>query len=206
MSHSLHRRGEGEDLRDDYVMLVMAGPERMKNTAIQERMGQVWDILARHEAALTNFGSIRGGGRHKKPIEAFKSRNGMMIHAVFKDRQSLRNCLEEIKERDLGISVAISGCDEAVRETCAEIGLFPHTAQYSLGIHGKREKLPDEEVLEIATMCGHAMVSTRLIAYVVEQIGKGKMTHAEAAAKLSEMCDCGIFNPHRAERLLRQMV
>jgi hypothetical protein len=206
MTHSLHRKGTAEDICDDYVMLVMAGRERMKNEIVQERMNEVWDILSRHEAALTNFGSIRGGGRHKQPIEAFKRKKGMLIHAVFKDRESLRACLVEIKGRDLGISIAISGCDEEVRETCAELDLAPHTVQYSLGIHGKQDKLPDEDVLAIATMCGHAMVSTRLIGHVIDRIGKGKMTHVEAAARLASMCDCGIFNPHRAERLLRTMV
>lgn len=206
MTHSLHRKGEDESLRDDFVMIVMAGRERMKTEAVQERMKTVWDILARYEADLTNFGSIRGGGRHRKPLEEFQRKNGMMIHAVFRDRESLRRCLEEIREHDLGISVAVSGCDEEVQETCAELGLSRHTVQYSLGVHGNRERLPGGHVLEIATMCGHAMVSTRLIAHVVDRIGSGKMTHAEAAAQLSGMCDCGIFNPHRAERLLREMV
>jgi hypothetical protein len=93
-----------------------------------------------------------------------------------------------------------------VQALCAELALSRHTVQYSLGIHGNRERLPDEDVLEIATMCGHAMVSTNLIVHVLERIGLGKMTHSEAAALLSGMCDCGVFNPHRAERLLREMV
>lgn len=129
-----------------------------------------------------------------------------MIHAVFKDRESLKACLQELKDRDLGLSVAISGCLEDVLKTCTEADLSAHTVQYALGIHGKREKLPDKKVLDIATMCGHAMVSTNLISHLTEKISKGGMTYAKAAEMLSSMCDCGIFNPHKAERILRQMV
>ena len=206
MTHSLHRKKDAEGLCDDYVMLIMAEPGKINQESVKNRMRESWDIISHYEAELTNFGTVRGGGRHKKPIEAFKEKNGFLIHAVFKDRDSLKACLNELKDRDLGVSVSVSGCLEGVNETCAEVGLNPHTMQYALGIHGKTDKLPDEKVLNIATICGHAMVSTNLIAHVIEKISKKRMTHAEAAEKLCGMCDCGIFNPHKAERLLRQMV
>jgi hypothetical protein len=205
MTHTLHRNGDSADLRDDFVMLIMGGPDRMKHEGVRERMGEIWDILSRYQADLGNYGTLRGGGI-LKPIEDLKRQNPWMIHAVFSSREALRSCLRELEARDLGISVAISGCGEDIRTACAESGLTPHTIQHSLGVYGKREKLPDENTLAIATMCGHAMVSRNLIAHVVEGIAKGKMTHAEGAAKLTRMCDCGVFNRHKAERLLRQIV
>jgi hypothetical protein len=92
-----------------------------------------------------------------------------------------------------------------VGQICSEIGLAPHTVEHSLGVHGKTEKLPDENALEITTMCGHAMVSPNLVLDLVKQIDEGKVTHEKAAIELSRMCDCGIFNPYRAEKLLRKM-
>jgi len=92
-----------------------------------------------------------------------------------------------------------------VERLCAEVGLSPHTVEHSLGIHGNTERLPDENVLEITTMCGHAMVSANLVTHLVAEIDEGKTTHEEAANELSRMCDCGIFNPYRAEKLLRKM-
>jgi hypothetical protein len=50
------------------------------------------------------------------------------------------------------------------------------------------------------------MVSPHLIAHLLKKIERGKMTHGEAAMELSRQCECGIFNPHRAEKLLRKMV
>ena len=205
MTHTLHRKSNPEGPQDDFVMLIMAGLDRMQHEIVRERMDEIWDILSHYEAGLANYGTIRGGGR-EKPIPELKQRTPWIIHAVFSSLERLQSCLRELQSRDLGISVAVSGCNEAVGKACDELGLSPHTVQYSLGIHGKCEKLPGEDTLAIATMCGHAMVSKNLIAHMIERIAAGKMTHAEGASKLSRMCDCGVFNKHKAERLLKQII
>ena len=86
-----------------------------------------------------------------------------------------------------------------------EVGLSPHTVEHSLGTHGNTARLPEENVLEITTMCGHALVSPYLVVEMVEQIQQGKLTYQEAAVELSRICDYGIFNPGRAEKILRRM-
>ncbi len=203
MTHSLHRHGNSADLQDDFVMLIMAGPDRMKHNIIKERMAEILDILTGYEASLANCGTLSGGSG--RTIAELRERHPWIIHAVFSSQEKLLSCLQELQTRDLGISVAISGCNDDVARICDELHLTPHTVHYSLGVHGKHEKLPGEGVLAISTMCGHAMVSSNLIADVVGKIAKGRMTHAEGAEKLSRMCDCGIFNKHKAERLLRQI-
>lgn len=205
MTHSLHRKGDKDNLCEDYVMLIMPGMDRMKLESVQENMKAIWNILSRYEAELANFGTLRGGRRPRKTIDDFKKKPLMIIHAVFKERETLQACLNEIKEKDFGISVSVSGLYEDVKKICSDIGLSPHTVQVSFGISGKTEKLPEENVLEISTMCGHAMVSPNLISHLIKRIDKGKMTHGEAAEELTAMCDCGIFNPYRAENLLKKM-
>ena len=76
---------------------------------------------------------------------------------------------------------------------------------YSLGIHGNTKNVPQGEVLEIHTLCGHAMVSAGLIQHMAKKIDRGEITCKAAAKKLSRMCDCGIFNTYRAEKLLERM-
>ena len=125
---------------------------------------------------------------------------------VFKDREALKACLQEMKEKDFGISVVISGLYEEVKKICSELGLSPHTVNQSLGIHGKTERLPEEKVLEIITMCGHAMVSSNLVLHMSKEIKEGKITCEKAAKELSRLCDCGVFNTYRAEKLLQKMV
>ena len=206
MTHSLHRRGTIEDLSEDFIMLFLLS--RIKPQGTYETMRQIWEVLSRYEDHIVNFGTPNpnrdGGALHN--MEQLKTlTNSRMIMAVFKDRETLTNCLKEIKERNFGISLVISGLYKETGKTCAETGLSPHTVNLSLGIHGNIRRLPEENVLEIHTMCGHAMVSSRLILHLVEQIKKGRATCAEAAKELSRMCDCGIFNTYRAEKILQRM-
>ena len=204
MTHTLHRRGDNASLSEDYVMLIM--PARGVNfDGSEEKMRQIWEVISSYEGELANFGNTSNGNSHQTTMEVLKKATSWIAHAVFKDRETLKACLKELKERDFGISVVISGLYEDVERLCAEVGLFPHTVEHSLGIHGNTERLPDENVLEITTMCGHAMVSPNLVTHLVAEIDEGKTTYEEAAKELSRMCDCGIFNPYRAEKLLRKM-
>jgi hypothetical protein len=206
VTHSLHRRGAVEDLQEDFVMLFLLS--RIKPQGTFETMRQIWEVLSHYEHHLVNFGTPNpnrdGGELHN--LEQLKTTiDSRMIMAVFKDRETLTNCLKEIKARNFGISLVISGLYKEIGKTCAETGLSPHTVNLSLGIHGNTGRLPDENVLEIHTMCGHAMVSSKLILHLVEQIKKGRTTCEEAARELSRMCDCGIFNTCRAEKILQRM-
>ena len=205
MTHTLHRRGKVEDLREDYVMLVMQsrGINREGN---EEKMNQVWEIFSHYEPDLTNFGNMTNGTSHSTSMSVFKQATWGMAHAVFKDRETFKACLREFKEKDLGISVVVSGLYEDTEQTCSEIGLSTHTVEHSLGIYGNVDKLPDENILEITTMCGHALVSTNLVIDLVADIKAERTTYDKAAVELSRLCDCGIFNPYRAKKVLKKIV
>jgi len=204
MTHTLHRRGSVEDLREDFVMLIM--PARGFNLqGSEEKMRQIWGVISHYEGRLTNFGSPEIGNSHRTTMDNLKKATHRISHAVFKDRENVKACLKELKDRDFGISVVISGIHEETEKICIEVGLKPHTVEHSLGIHGKTEKLPDENALEITTMCGHALVSPNLVFHLVDELQAGRISHGEAARKLSTMCVCGIFNPYRAEKILRRL-
>ena len=205
MTHTLHRRGDIKSLKEDYVMLIMASRD-VNMEGSQEKMKQIWDLLSRHEADLVNYGNITAGNREQVQISELGNHPSRLLHAVFKDRESLKSCLKEIKEENFGLSVVLSGVYEEVEKICAELGLKPHTVEYSLGIHGKAEKLPKEKVLDITTMCGHAMVSPNLVLHKAKEIKEGRITSNDAAKELTKGCACGIFNPFRAEKLLRKLV
>lgn len=207
MTHTLHRRGSKNGLKEDYVMLFLLSKIRPQGN--YETMKQIWGVLAGFENNLVNFGNHHpnwdGGDLYH--MEALKKAdNSRMIMAVFKDRTTLTACLKEIKEKNLGISVVVSGLYKEVGKTCAEIGLTPHTVNLSLGIHGNTKKLPGDDILEIHTMCGHAMVSINLIRHMITEIKSGNITVSDAAIKLSRMCDCGIFNTFRAEKILNKII
>jgi hypothetical protein len=206
MTHTLHRRGKTEDLKEDFVLLIRVS-RGINQKGSEEKMRQIWEVISHYEKDLVNFGNHNPnwGADELYNMEALKKADSRIIHVVFKDRETLTACLREIKDRDFGISVVVSGLYEETRKICAEIGLAPHTVNHSLGCHGKTELLPEGEVLEIHTMCGHAMVSSNLIKDMAEKIDAGSITCKDAAKKLTRMCDCGIFNTYRAEKLLGKM-
>jgi len=100
------------------------------------------------------------------------------------------------------LSVVVSGILDPVNECCQKAGLKRHTVEFSLGIWGKTEKLPSNDILEITTMCGHAMVSANLVESMLEDIKKGIKSPHDAAKELTSHCCCGVFNPARATKLL----
>ncbi|MCL4371473.1 MAG: hypothetical protein M1380_11315, partial [Chloroflexi bacterium] len=80
----------------------------------------------------------------------------------------------------------------------------PHTINYSLGVWGKKELLPSEEVLAVTTMCGHHQVSPQFVQRQVELVRKGRKSPEKAARELALYCPCGIFNQVRAAKLLEE--
>ncbi len=206
MTHTLHRQGSVEDLHEDYVLLLRTS-RFVNDEGSEKTMQQIWEVISHYKDDLVNYGNHNPNwnGGELYDLYALQKAKSRIIHVVFKDREKIKACLKEIKERDFGISTVISGLCAETQKICAEIGIAPHTVNYSLGIHGNTEGVPEGGVLEINTMCGHAMVATNLIRHMVDQINKGKITCAAAAKKLARMCDCGIFNTYRAEKLLQSM-
>jgi len=139
-----------------------------------------------------------------KAQEVVDSAHGI-VHAVFVSKDVVSEVLKELKEADLGMSVVVSGIFENVDECAEKAGLKHHTANFSLGIWGKTEKLPSNDILEVTTMCGHAMVSANLVTTMVDEVKAGRKTPEEAAKVLAPQCACGVFNPARAAKLLAAM-
>ncbi|MDR1745364.1 MAG: hypothetical protein LBS30_06400, partial [Planctomycetota bacterium] len=109
-------------------------------------------------------------------------------------------------EADTGISFVVSGLISEVVKIARSVGLKPHTATLSLGIHGKTEKLPEQEVLDMVTMCGHSLVASNLVRDVMKKVREGKLSPEDAAIVASRPCTCGIFNTSRCAQAFREML
>ena len=205
MTHTLHRRGSEAGLCRDFIVLIL--PARGLNLeGSEEKMGRMWEVISHYrDKGLVNYGNLTDGSSQKVDLERLITGKSRISHAVFNDQEALEGCLREFKEQEFGISVVVSGLFEEAAEVCRRAGLTPHTVEHSLGVHGRTELLPREEILEITTMCGHALVAPRLVESLVEKIEQGKTTPAKAAKKLSRLCECGIFNPQRAEEVLTSL-
>ena len=128
-----------------------------------------------------------------------------MVHGVFDTRDKLIEVMKALKEADYGYSVVVSGLLDDVGCCAKEAGIQRHSVDISLGIWGNLDKLPEPRILEITTMCGHAMISAGLVLKMVEDIRAGRKTAKDGAKELSKPCACGIFNPIKAEALLLEL-
>ena len=202
MTHTLHRVGDPTQLSEDFVILMMpskdinhqgSGPklQRMMRLCLENGAIEVGDA---------RLGNEHHQGGRETMIDNIEDR--AVIQAVFDNEADLTRALKALKEADEGISVVVSGLFDRVRECCQEVGLTPHTVNQSLGRWGRTEKLPDDARLELNTMCGHGMVALGLIDETIEQVKKGEMTPEQAGKRLFKPCQCGIFNTHRAARIV----
>ena len=200
MTHTLNRRGLSKSRPgEEIVVLCMAYRER-KAEKMQEMQEHARTVL-KYEP--DNFIG-KPFGLEPEQIEAMAPMTGV-ITAVFNDRETVRKLVEEIKSKKLGISVVLSGLFTDVHDICNCAGLKEHTHHLSLGIFGKKDRLPDEKTLEIMTQCGHSLISQHLVDAVAKKIKKGKMTCEEGAHLLLKPCACGIVNTERTARILGEM-
>jgi hypothetical protein len=200
MTHTLHREGIKEDSKD-YVFLAMVegnDPQKLDNLA------ELFKIILKHKP-LNYTGKALFPDLTAEQIPQLYKRTKIGM-AVFDRREDLFSALKEIKDRDLGVSVVVSGLFPHIRKDCRNLGLPMHTVNYSLGVWGKRGKLPDPKVTEITTMCGHGLVSFNLVQSLLKEVRRGKITLEAAADTLARPCVCGVVNPKRAVELLRALL
>ena len=205
MTHTLHRKGTSDNLGNDYVVFgITAQTVNAKGSA--SPFGKFADIVLKYNPV--SFGDMKTGNQFGVGVEAINAgyKDNTIVHAVFTDQDTVAQVLKELAEANLGISIVVSGLLEKVGECCHKAGIEPHTVEHSLGIFGRTDLLPETEVLEISTMCGHGMVAFSLVKDLAAKVKKGRMTSAQAAQELARMCHCGVFNPARAEAIINKMV
>ncbi len=204
MTHTLHRQGSKESLDKDYIFLCMAA-KGFNEDGADEKMREFLRTMMRHNPV--NAGDMRSGNMFNSDMDDILSKvtSTSIVHGVFIDSDTATKVLQELKDADLGMSVVVSGPFDSVDCICEAAGLKPHSVDFSAGIWGKTEKLPGNDLLEVTTMCGHAMIAANLVKSMADEVKAGRKTADEAAKVLAPQCACGIFNPDRAAKLLTAM-
>ena len=217
MTNTLHRAGSPESLRDDFV--VFAIPTKANREGSLPKLKAFLEIAAKH--GPVNMGGGGKGGFHRPsarltPLVHWRERAAVTpaeviegcespgtVAAVFDDIEKVKRLLAELRQRDLGMSINVSGLTEDARSAAEAAGLTRHSVEYSLGFpFGETDRMPDRRTLELATMCGHSMVAFGLVQKLCQLVREGRRTPTEAARCLARFCSCGVFNTARAERLL----
>jgi len=207
MTNTLHRQGLAADLRQDYTIFVHTA-KGINREGSAEKIRQFMRICLKHNPV--NMGDMKIGSMHQNNVQIDKlidkQEDGTVGAAVFTDLDTLGRVVEELIQADLGICINISGLMEEVQECCKKAGISRHSAEHSLGVWGAKDRLPEREVQEFNTMCGHGMVSFNLIRKMIEQVRLRRLTPKRAALMMAKCCMCGAFNPARAEALLEKML
>ncbi|KJS22408.1 MAG: hypothetical protein VR72_06135 [Clostridiaceae bacterium BRH_c20a] len=206
MTHSLHRRGTRENLKDDFVVLITPAVGINHNDSKDKLIKILNKIL---ELGPNNIGSYETGTVYSgATIQQIKEQlsETPRVRCCFDNPDKVEELVAFIKESGCGLSVTVSGLIDDVKAIAAKTDISPHSINLSLGTFGKTEELPEYVVLEFVTMCGHGMISSKLVEKLIDDVVKGRMSFEKAAMLMAQPCVCGIFNAKRAEELLDKYV
>jgi len=220
MTHTHHRRGSRESLQGDWVLLAMTQSDvPAQNVGIEERFHRLVEICAKHNpvgiAARDTQGvthrymagwspPLESGVHHAATLDEVVRDAVLLRHAVYTRKEDVLAVIRELKAADLGISVVVSGVFDEVFDLCRKAGTGPHTVNLSAETLGRTELLPEGEILELVTMCGHAFISRHLARYLIDRVKGGNLSPEDAAVELGKQCTCNIFNVVRGADLIRK--
>lgn len=206
MTHTHHRLVESSKETKDFIILAM--PAKGINDAQgAEKLKDAFSIMMKYNPV--NGGGINAGNLiSNTPQEIIATINPEtpMIHGVFTNEEDLLAALSAIKQRDLGISIVVTGNINRVEEIAGKISISPHSINFSLGVFGNQKLLPTPDIMEITTMCGHGLISVKLVEKVIDDLKRNRSTLEEASNELGRHCVCGIFNTKRAKEILSKFI
>jgi len=218
MTNTLHRFGDADSFRDDYI--VFAIPSRGQND--QEcipKLQQFLRICVKHNPSNLGNGN-RGSLPPQKDLNPAAHWNRETepdwekvinevkkpgtVSAVFASYEQAVACMQEVVEADFGISVNMSTSVENAQQVAKACNIHRHSVEYALPFNDPHQHLPNSQVLALSTMCGHGMVSFNLAKKMLDMVREGRRTVEQASATLTRFCPCGVYNPDRAKRLFQE--
>lgn len=205
MTHTLHREGAEESKQEDFVLLCMTEPG-VNQKGSQKIKKQVFDILG--EENPVNMGEMHTGNlfNHEKTTLRKNLQDNSFFHGVYDAEKKVITILRKLKERDFGLNIVLTGHSPTVQQICEKIDQPIHTIEHSAGLFGDTTLLAEQQYRKITTMCGHGLISKQLVKDIVGKIKKEELSLEEGARKVAEPCECGIFNPMKAKKILKKLI
>ena len=219
MTHSNHRRGDRETLVKDWVVFCFPS---IDNTPEVHRGFR--DILAKHDPVnCTTTVKVDGVSKRMRYAKYWDKKYDSGVHesvtleefknavntkggsAVYDNKETVQKVVNDLVEAELGLSVIVSGIFDELYDICEKAGIQAHTANMSAETMGNMSLMPEPEILELTTMCGHAFVANSLVRHLVERVKSGKMTPERASVEMAKQCTCNFFNVERGAKLIQAM-
>jgi hypothetical protein len=216
VTNTLHRYGKAESFDDDYIIFAIPCKGKNDEGAI-DKLKQFLRICQKHGPANMGNGDC-GSYKPSASMDPTQHWNRDLnadfehviegVHktgtcsAVFPSREKAEACLRDVIEADLGLSINMSTSVDGARNAAEHCGIHRHSVEYSLGFADPHDHLPNSQVLELSTMCGHGMVSFNFARKMLDMVREGRRTPDQAVTTLARFCPCGVYNPTRARRIL----
>ncbi len=225
MTNTLQRFQKPDDPKDDYIVFTLTtsgvndigAAEKarefvkaaLKYNPVNINAKGAIGPMFRPEKKLTPFKLYARGRKEtvspEQLLKEMKPPSGSAL-VVFDNKQALEAFLKEVKGMDLGLSVNVSSLVDDVREMIPRTGVVPHSINYALGFRGSQYRLPDRNVLELTTLCGHGLISNNFARKMINMVKEKRVTPKKAAGYMSKFCVCGAFNTTRAVRILSRAI
>ncbi len=216
MTNTLHRYGKTESFNDDYIIFAIPSIGKNDDECVP-KMQQFLKICAKHDPVNMGNGTQSGFVPEKglnptahwkrdvnpdweQVIEGIKKPG--TVAAVFASKEKAQACFQEVLEADFGLSINISTSVKNAKKVGEGCSIKRHSVEYALAINDPHDHLPNSQILGLSTMCGHGMVSFNMARKMLDMVREGRRTPDQAVATLVRFCPCGVYNPHRAKRLL----
>ncbi len=218
MTNTLHRYGNAQSFGDDYIIFAIPCKGKNDEGAV-EKLRQFLSICVAHKPVNmgnSQFSAYRRSPRLQPTVHWNRNteadyatvirgvEKAGTVAAVFDSREKAEACLREVIKADLGLSVNISTSVEGAKDVAMRCGIPRHSVEYSLGFADPHDHLPNSQVLELSTMCGHGMVSFNMAKKMLDMVREGRRSSEQAVRTLARFCPCGVYNPQRAKRLLEE--
>lgn len=205
MTHSLHRSGDIESQKKDFCWF-MYQTKGVNDVGIRPKA--LAYIEAAEAVGSENWGDVKTGPVTRFTSEEIKEKitDKSRLRGVFTRKDQVVGFLQRIKPQELGMSSVITGVLTEVLGACKEAGVTPHSINYSLGVWGRKDNLPDDVTISITTMCGHHMIPPKFVNFIMKQVEAGKLTPEQGAVRLSDFCYCGIFNQVRCADIIKEEI
>lgn len=220
MTNTLHRYGNAESFRDDYIIFAIPS-KGINDEGCIPKLKEFLRICARHNPVNMGNGN-RSSLAPEKGLNptvhwkrvAIKDWQAVIegvnkpgtVSAVFSTKEDAEACMKEIVAADFGFSVNMSTSVENAKQAAEGSCIKRHSIEYSLGFYDPHDNLPDSQVLALSTMCGHGMVSFNMAKKMIEMVREGRRSVEDAANTLVRFCPCGIYNSDRAKRIFEETI
>jgi hypothetical protein len=122
MTHTLHRTGDLQSIKEDFPMLAHVA-RGFNDQGASPRLKQIALTMTKHTDL--HFGDCKVGNKYQMDPTEIMDKLSVGCQVVFKDKESLIACMKELKEKDQGISIVVSGLFDEVFDCCNKAGIKP---------------------------------------------------------------------------------